>query len=166
MLFSSRQLAALPPRRSNDRRPAKPIGRQRQDPLLLVLRQEPARGPQADRRPVGVHLRRVRRALQRHHPRGARGKGRRRAQSSPEAEGNPRRARSVRDRAEPRQEGARRRRLQPLQAVRDARPQRGSRARQVEHPARRSDRLGQDAARRHARASARTCRSRSPTRRR
>ena len=36
----------------HDRRPAKPIGRQRQDSLLLVLRQEPARGPQADRGPV------------------------------------------------------------------------------------------------------------------
>ncbi len=36
--------------------------------VLLVLRQEPARGAQADCRPVRVHLRRVRRAVQRHHP--------------------------------------------------------------------------------------------------
>ena len=40
--------------------------------VLLVLRQEPARGAEADRRPVGLHLRRVHRALQRHHPRGGR----------------------------------------------------------------------------------------------
>ena len=44
--------------------------RRRKASLLLLLRQEPARGPQAHRRPVGVHLRRVHRALQRHHPRG------------------------------------------------------------------------------------------------
>ena len=34
---------------------------------VLVLRQEPGRGPQADRGAVRLHLRRVRRALQRHH---------------------------------------------------------------------------------------------------
>ena len=44
----------------------------REASLLLLLRQEPARGQEADRRPVGVHLRRVHRALQRHHPRGDR----------------------------------------------------------------------------------------------
>ena len=38
-------------------------------PLLLLLRQEPARGQEADRRSVGLHLRRVHRAVQRHHPR-------------------------------------------------------------------------------------------------
>jgi ATP-dependent Clp protease protease subunit len=37
--------------------------------LLLLLRQEPARGQEAHRRPLGVHLRRVHRAVQRHHPR-------------------------------------------------------------------------------------------------
>ena len=42
-----------------------------------LLRQEPARGEEAHRRAVGVHLRRVHRAVQRHHPR--RGAGRRRA---------------------------------------------------------------------------------------
>ena len=41
---------------------------QRKGPLLLVLRQEPARGEEAHRRAVGLHLRRVHRALQRHHP--------------------------------------------------------------------------------------------------
>ena len=45
-------------------------GRRREAPLLLLLRQEPARGAQAHRGPVGVHLRRVHRPLQRHHPRG------------------------------------------------------------------------------------------------
>ncbi len=39
--------------------------------LLLILRQVPARGAQAHRRPDGVHLRRMRRALHGHHPRGA-----------------------------------------------------------------------------------------------
>src|SRR5437764_14810788 len=38
--------------------------------LLLVLRQEPARGAQAHRRPHSLHLRRVRRAVHGHHPRG------------------------------------------------------------------------------------------------
>src|SRR5258708_25482026 len=37
--------------------------------LLLVLWQEPARSAQADRRADRVHLRRVRRAVQGHHPR-------------------------------------------------------------------------------------------------
>ena len=41
---------------------------QRKGPLLLVLRQEPARGEEAHRRAFGLHLRRVHRALQRHHP--------------------------------------------------------------------------------------------------
>jgi hypothetical protein len=41
------------------------------NPLLLVLRQEPARGQEADRRSVGVHLRRVHRPVQRNHPRRA-----------------------------------------------------------------------------------------------
>ncbi len=41
---------------------------ERKGSLLLVLRQEPARGEEAHRRPVGVHLRRVHRAVQRHHP--------------------------------------------------------------------------------------------------
>ena len=41
----------------------------RKTAVLLVLRQEPARGQEADRRSVGVHLRRVHRPVQRHHPR-------------------------------------------------------------------------------------------------
>ena len=43
----------------------------KEHPLLFVLRQEPARGPQADRGSDGVHLRRMRRAVHGHHPRGA-----------------------------------------------------------------------------------------------
>jgi ATP-dependent Clp protease protease subunit len=42
---------------------------QRKNPVLLLLRQEPARSEEADRRPVGFHLRRVHRPVQRHHPR-------------------------------------------------------------------------------------------------
>src|SRR5690606_39184087 len=40
----------------HDRRPPGSFRRQRQDPVLLLLRQEPARGPQADRGPERVHL--------------------------------------------------------------------------------------------------------------
>ena len=58
--------------RSSERGPDDQAQRRREEhPLLLVLRQEPARGQEADRRPDGVHLRRVRRAVHRHHPRGA-----------------------------------------------------------------------------------------------
>src|SRR5262249_61952242 len=38
--------------------------------LLLVLRQEPARGAQAHRRSDSIHLRRVRRIVHGHHQRG------------------------------------------------------------------------------------------------
>ena len=41
--------------------------RRRRDSPLLVLQQGPERRPQADRGPDRVHLRRVRRGLQRHH---------------------------------------------------------------------------------------------------
>src|SRR5690606_37498548 len=56
-----------------ERRQTGPYRRQQQDPVLLLLREEPARGAQADRGTERVHLRRVRRAVQRHHPRGTRG---------------------------------------------------------------------------------------------
>jgi ATP-dependent protease ClpP protease subunit len=39
--------------------------------IVLVLRQEPARGAQAHRRADRVHLRRMRRTVHGHHPRGA-----------------------------------------------------------------------------------------------
>ena len=84
---------------------------ERKGSVLLVLRQEPARGEEAHRRPVGLHLRRVHRALQRHHPR--RGAGRRRRRegrqvrpADPERDqGEPR---PVRDRPGRRQANARR----------------------------------------------------------
>ena len=129
----------------------------RQASLLLVLRQEPARGPQADRGPVGVHLRRVHRALQRHHPRGRhrqRG-GARRSQQAAHAARDPPDPRPVRDRPGAGEEDPLGRRLQPLQAARIGRQGRRSRAREVEHPADRPDRLRQDAARADARAAAR-----------
>jgi ATP-dependent Clp protease protease subunit len=44
--------------------------------LLLLLRQVAARGAQADRRADRVHLRRMRRVVQRHHPRGDQGRSR------------------------------------------------------------------------------------------
>ena len=93
--------------------------RRRQASLLLLLRQEPARSPQADRRTVGVRLRRVRRALQRHHSRGARGKGREDPREAAEAARDQASPRRVRDRPGARQEGAVGRGLQPLQAAAD-----------------------------------------------
>ena len=131
--------------------------RRRQAALLLVLRQEPARGPQADCRPLGVHLRRMRRALQRHHPRGARGPygaARHQAAEAPRDQERPRR---VRDRPGAGQEDPVRRRLQPLQATREPvgrLRQEGRRDLQEQHPADRADRLRQDAARRDAGAAA------------
>ncbi len=49
-------------------------GRQRES-LLLLLRQEPEGGEEAHRGSDGLHLRRVHRALQRHHRRGVRARG-------------------------------------------------------------------------------------------
>src|SRR3546814_3526345 len=74
----------------NERRPSGPNRRQQQDSVLLVLRQEPARGPQADCGPERVHLRRMRRVVQRHHPRGTRGKGTVGAQLAAQAPRDPR----------------------------------------------------------------------------
>ena len=114
--------------------------------LLLLLRQEPARGPEADRRPDRVHLRRMRRALHGHHPRRAQDDAgqvaRRRADAARHLQG----ARRLRHRPGPRQARAVGRRAQPLQAARPRREEQRRRARQVEHPAGRPDRVGQDAA--------------------
>ena len=52
------------PNNPNGERQARQGRQRRPAAVLLVLRQEPARGAEADRRPVGVHLRRVRRSLQ------------------------------------------------------------------------------------------------------
>ena len=104
--------------------------------------------------PDGLHLRRVRRGLQRHH----RGRQPVREPRHPlvaaDAAGNQEVPRRVRHRPGADQEEAGRRRLQPLQAHRDpeaaAQPER-HRADQVEHPAHRPDRHRQDAARADAR---------------
>ena len=122
-------------------------GDQQEHPLLLLLRQVAARGAQAHRRPDRVHLRRMRRAVQRHHPRGDQVRAgqdpRRRADAARNLQG----ARRLCDRPEPRQARALGRGPQPLQAARPRRQGRRRRARQVEHPARRPDRLRQDPAR-------------------
>ena len=131
--------------------------RRRETSLLLLLRQEPARSAQADRRTVGVRLRRVRGTLQRHHSRGTRGKSREDPRKAAEAARDQEGPRRVRHRPEQGQEGPVGRGLQPLQAVADqvgrANPRR-HRARQEQHPADRPDRLRQDLAGRDARAAA------------
>ena len=104
--------------------------------------------------PDGLHLRRVRRGLQRHH----RGRQPLREPRHPlvaaDAAGNQEVPRRVRHRPGADQEEARRRGLQPLQADRNpeaaAQPQR-HRADQEQHPADRPDRHRQDAARPDAR---------------
>ena len=111
---------------------------------------------QADRRPDRVHLRRMRRAVQRHHPRGIEvGAGqdpRRRSDSGRDLQG----ARRLCDRPEPRQARPLGRGPQPLQAAQPRRQDRHrGRARQVEHPADRPDRLRQDLARADAGADPR-----------
>ena len=123
--------------------------------VLLLLRQEPARGAQAHRGPVGVHLRRVHRALQRHHPRGGRrqrGRAHRPQQAAHPAR-DPADPRPVRDRPGAGQEDPLGRGLQPLQAARAVGQGGRCRAGQVEHPADRAHGLGQDAARADAGAA-------------
>ena len=124
------------------------VGRRRREehPLLLVLRQEPARGPEADRRPDGVHLRRMRRALHGHHPRGDEAQPRqvvgRRAHAARDLQG----ARRLRHRPAGREARALGRRAQPLQAAEPRPEEHRRRAAEVEHHADRPDRLRQDAA--------------------
>ena len=114
--------------------------------MLLLLREVAEGGEEAHRRAHRLHLRRVHRAVQRHHRRGDRRRGEARPQAAHPAplrdQDHPRR---VRDRAGPGQEDAGRRGPQPLQAHRD--PARGGRRRaaEVEHPRARPHRLGQDA---------------------
>ena len=118
-------------------------------PLLqvLLLRQVAAAGEEADLGARRLHLRRVRRAVQRDHRGGAvrdRRAPLRRAAQAPRDLRVPER---LHHRPGPRQEDPLGRRLQPLQADpvrRDRRRRR--RAGQVEHPADRPDRLRQDAA--------------------
>jgi hypothetical protein len=119
--------------------------RQQEHALLLVLRQKPARGPQADRGADRVHLRRMRRAVHGHHPRRDQDHGSEvfgwRADPARNLQGAGR----LRDRPDACQARAVGRGPQPLQA---AEPflQAGHRAVEVEHPADRPHRHRQDAA--------------------
>ena len=120
---------------------------------VQLLRQVPAAGQEADRRPGRVHLRRVHRSLQRDHRRGALRAARVRPREPAQAARDLRGPRRVRRRAGPLQAHAVGGRLQPLQARADDDVRRGRhRAAEVEHPAARADRLRQDAARADARA--------------
>ena len=109
---------------------------------LLILWEAAPRGPQADLGPACVHLRRVRGALQRHHREGRGG----RAAQVPAPARDLRRAQPLRHRPGPREEGAGRLGLQPLQAHRPARQGRRGRDPEGQHPAARADRLREDAA--------------------
>ena len=124
---------------------------QRTAPLLL-LRQVPAPGQEAHRRPRRLHLRRVHRSLQRDHRRGADGSADLRHREPPQAAGDLRRPRRVRRRPGGVQAHAVGRGLQPLQArADDAVRRQRHRAAEVQHPAARPDGLRQDAARPDAR---------------
>src|SRR5216683_302291 len=85
--------------------------------LLLVLRQEPARRAQAHRRSDRVYLRRVRRTVHGHHPRGEQILAGEITRRDPDAEGDQKGPRRLCDRPGPCQEGALGRRPQPLQAA-------------------------------------------------
>ena len=118
-----------------------------QGPISLqLLRQEPGAGPQADRGPGRLHLRRVHQPLPGNHRRGdARGAegpaaGRQAAQSAPDQRG----PRPVRHQPGAAQEGPLGRDLQPLQADQRRPHGRRGRAPEVERPPGRADRLGQD----------------------
>ena len=88
----------------------------------------------------------MRRTLHGHHPRGEQVLAGQVARRHPDAEGNLQGPRRLRDRPEPRQEGALGRRAQSLQAAQSPDQAQRRRACEVEHPADRSDRFGQDAA--------------------
>ena len=126
------------------------VRRDQEERLLFLLPQEfPRRRPPGRRPWRCLHLRRVHRALP-VDPRPGTAPPRR-AQDPLHRHPDPARdqgtARRLRDRPGPGQEGPGGRRAQPLQAAgprRGARP--GDRARQVEHPADRPDRLRQDPA--------------------
>ncbi len=121
--------------------------RRQEHALLLFLRQEPARGAQAHRRPDRVHLRRMRRAVHGHHPRGEQDRAGQEQGRHPDAARDLQGARRLRDRPAAGQARALGRGAQPLQAPQPRDQAQRRRARQVEHPADRADRLGQDAAR-------------------
>ena len=127
---------------------------ERRPAQVLLLRKEPEAGPAAHRRSRRLHLRRVRRALQRDH-RGAPGRGRRTRSSREFDLPKPREIFAFLEEyvigQEPAKRALVRRRLQPLQARPRPRhahgrptPRRRRRDRQVQHPADRPDRLRQD----------------------
>ncbi len=92
--------------------------RTQRHPPVLVLRQEPERRPQADRRPHRLYLRRVHRALQRHHRGGVGGGEVARDPRPPQARRDQDHPRPVRRRPGAGQEGPGRRGAQSLQAHR------------------------------------------------
>ena len=116
---------------------------------LLLLRQEPGAGPQADCGPGRVHLRRVHQPLPGDH-RGGDARDATRVEGvgdpPPEPAQDQGPARRVRHQPGAGQEGPQRRGLQPLQAGQRRPHRRRRRARQVQRPARRAHRLRQDAA--------------------
>src|SRR5215467_12940556 len=85
--------------------------------LLLVLRQEPARGAQAHRRPDRFHLRRMRRIVHGHHPRGEQILAGEVARRYSDSQGDSQSSRRLRDRSGSCQEGALGRGPQSLQAT-------------------------------------------------
>ena len=121
-----------------------PHARRRRRTQVLVLRQEPERRPQADRGPDRLHLRRVHRALQRHHRGGVGGGEEPGAAEPPQARRDQERARPVRDRAGAGQEDPRGRGPQPLQAHRGRHRDRRRGAAEGQHPPDRPHRLRQD----------------------
>ena len=96
--------------------------------------------------PDRIHLRRMRRTVHGHHPRGEQVLAGEVARRHSDPEGNPQGSRRLRDRPGARQEGALGRRPQSLQAAQPPDQAQRRRAREVEHPADRPDRLRQDAA--------------------
>ena len=116
---------------------------------MLLLREEPGTGPQADRRPGRLHLRRVHQPVPGDHrggdARDAAAQGRDVEASQPAPDQG--RARPVRHQPGASQEGPLGRRLQPLQAGQRRQPGRRGRAAEVERHARRADRQRQDPAR-------------------
>ena len=115
--------------------------------LLLFLRKEPARSAQAHRRADRFHLRRMRRAVHGHHPRGEQILAGEVARRHSDPARNPQGARRLRHRPGSRQEGALGRGPQSLQAAQSSEQAQRRRTGEVEYPADRADRLGQDAAR-------------------
>src|SRR6516164_2037151 len=106
---------------------------QEYDALLLVLRQEPARGAQAHRRPDRNHLRRVRRIVHGHHRRGAQVLVGEVARWHSDPQGDTQSSRRLCHRSESRQESALGRGPQSLQASQPPNQAQRGRAREVEH---------------------------------